>query len=120
MKNVYIILTVYLFLSNSTVRANGTYNNGDKEKITFSPAAYLTGLLLHTTEYFTNEQFNTLPPAVLTRGPYLQVGTQTSIIIRRRTDIAENSRVTWGTVIGTYPNTVDSATSTTEHIVQIS
>ena len=66
-----------------------------------------------------NDIFSTTPPPVLTRGPYLQVGTQTSIIIRWRTDIAENSRVKWGTVFGTYPNTVDSATNTTEHIVEI-
>ena len=61
-----------------------------------------------------------LAPPILTRGPYLQVGTQTSIIIRWRTDIPENSRINWGTVFGTYPNTVDSATVTTEHILQIS
>jgi len=67
----------------------------------------------------SNNKFSTLPPPVLTRGPYLQVGTQTSIIIRWRTDIAENSRVKWGTAFGTYPNIVDSATTTTEHIVEI-
>ena len=66
-----------------------------------------------------NRHFSTLPPPVLTRGPYLQVGTQTSIVIRWRTDIAENSRVKWGTVFGAYPNTVDSGTVTTEHIVEI-
>ena len=47
------------------------------------------------------------------------MGTQTSIVIRWRTDIAENSRVKWGTVFGAYPNTVDSGTVTTEHIVEI-
>ena len=56
----------------------------------------------------------------LTRGPYLQMGNQTGVTIRWRSSIATNSRVTWGTVFGTYPNTVDSATVTTEHIVRIS
>lgn len=58
--------------------------------------------------------------ASLTRGPYLQVGNQTSIVLRWRTDNPTNSRVTWGTALGTYPNTVDSSNFTTEHIVQIS
>jgi len=56
----------------------------------------------------------------LTRGPYLQVGNQTSIVLRWRTDVPTNSRVTWGTTFGTYPNTVDSTKFTTEHIVQVS
>jgi predicted MPP superfamily phosphohydrolase len=96
MKTVYFILTVLVCLT--CTQANSTDLAGSELAATFS----------------------SLPPAVLIRGPYLQVGTQTSIIIRWRTDIAENSRVKWGTVFGTYPNTVDSATSTTEHIVQIS
>jgi Calcineurin-like phosphoesterase/Purple acid Phosphatase, N-terminal domain len=55
----------------------------------------------------------------LTRGPYLQMGNQTSVTIRWRTNIATNSRVTYGTVFGSYPNVVDDLTSTTEHIVSI-
>ena len=64
--------------------------------------------------------FTAAAAQTLTRGPYLQVGNQTGVTIRWRTNIATNSRVTWGTVFGTYPNTVDSATVTTEHIVRIS
>lgn len=63
---------------------------------------------------------NGLTNAVLTRGPYLQVGNQTAITIRWRTDVATDSRVTWGTSFGTYTNTTDSSTLTTEHIVRIS
>jgi predicted MPP superfamily phosphohydrolase len=57
----------------------------------------------------------------LTRGPYLQAGKQDSITIRWRSSIATNSKVTWGTVFGTYPNslTIDVATPVTEHIVRI-
>lgn len=57
--------------------------------------------------------------ANLSRGPYLQMGNQTSITLRWRTDAPTNSRVTWGTVFGTYPNTVDDAAMTTEHIVTL-
>lgn len=57
--------------------------------------------------------------ASLTRGPYLQLGTETGITIRWRTDVPTDSRVTWGTVFGTYPNTVDDPVFTTEHEVRI-
>ncbi|GAB2828708.1 metallophosphoesterase [Ferruginibacter profundus] len=57
----------------------------------------------------------------LTRGPYLQTGKQDSITIRWRTSSATNSKVTWGTSFGSYPNafTQDVATPVTEHIVRI-
>jgi hypothetical protein len=56
----------------------------------------------------------------LTRGPYLQMGGETGIAIRWRTNVATNSRVEIGTSFGTYPTIVDSATATTEHIVYVS
>lgn len=58
--------------------------------------------------------------AALTRGPYLQMGNQNSITLRWRTDVATNSRVTYGTAFGTYTNTVDDAAVTTEHEVAVS
>lgn len=54
------------------------------------------------------------------RGPILQVGGQTGITIMWRTDEPTNSRVTFGTTYGTYTNTVDSATVTTDHSVRLS
>jgi predicted MPP superfamily phosphohydrolase len=57
----------------------------------------------------------------LTRGPYLQTGKQDSITIRWRTSSVTNSKVTWGTSFGTYPNvfTQDVGVPVTEHIVRI-
>jgi predicted MPP superfamily phosphohydrolase len=55
----------------------------------------------------------------LIRGPYLQMGNQTGVTIRWKTDIATNSRVTWGTAFGTYPNVVDDAAITTDHVVRV-
>ena len=57
--------------------------------------------------------------ANLTRGPYLQVGNQTGVTIRWRSSAASDSKITWGSVYGTYPNVVTDATSTTEHILRI-
>jgi hypothetical protein len=58
--------------------------------------------------------------ASLTRGPYLQMGTQNSVMIRWRTSTASNSRVEIGTTFGTYPTVFSDATSTTEHSVTVS
>ena len=111
MKNLYVFITSLIF--TSTVSAS-VFN-------LFSFTA--TGINYGFEFGKENKSGKNLlppPPPVLTRGPYLQMGNQTSIIIRWRTDIACDSRITWGTVFGTYPNTVDSAASTTEHQVQIS
>ena len=96
MKTFYILLITCCFLNTSIVAGKFFF-----------------------TDRLTVNRHDAKAPSVLTRGPYLQVGTQTSIIIRWRTDLAENSRVKWGTVFGTYPNIVDSATSTTDHLVKI-
>src|SRR4051812_36162038 len=58
--------------------------------------------------------------ATLTRGPYLQTGTSTSVIVRWRSDEATNSRVRIGTSPSNLNKIIDDAQSTTEHIVQVS
>ena len=55
----------------------------------------------------------------LTRGPYLQIGTPTSMTVKWRTDVASNSRVSYGTVPGNLTTQVDDATTTTEHEVYL-
>ena len=55
----------------------------------------------------------------VTRGPYLQLGTSTSIVIRWRTSAATNSRVRYGASPTTLTNTVDVPAVTTEHIVTL-
>lgn len=55
----------------------------------------------------------------LTRGPYLQMGTRDSIIIRWRTDVPTDSRVLYGTNV-TYPSeAVFSPAFTTNHEVRL-
>jgi hypothetical protein len=56
---------------------------------------------------------------VLSRGPYLQLSTTNSIYIRWRTSIASDSKVYYGTVLGTYPYSVTNSTSATEHTIQL-
>ena len=55
----------------------------------------------------------------LTRGPYLQVATPTSIIVRWRTDPASGSVVRFGTASGMRTAAATDATVTTEHEVAL-
>ncbi len=56
----------------------------------------------------------------LTRGPYLQQGNQSSIVVRWRTSTATNSRVRIGTTfVNPLPTIIDDTASTTEHIVTL-
>lgn len=56
----------------------------------------------------------------LLRSPYLQQGTPTSIVIRWRTDIASESRVSYGASPSDLSNTVTDPSLTTEHEATIS
>ncbi|MCI0746977.1 MAG: metallophosphoesterase [Verrucomicrobia subdivision 3 bacterium] len=61
----------------------------------------------------------TPPSAVVTRGPYLQMGTPTSIIVRWRTDIATDSRVHYGAAPGNLTSFADDSAILTEHQVTL-
>jgi len=55
----------------------------------------------------------------LTRGPYLQMGNSSAVTLRWRSDVATDSRIDAGTVLGTYTNTASNALVSTEHEVRI-
>lgn len=61
----------------------------------------------------------TTSAANLTRGPYLQAGTSTSVVVRWRSDEATDSRVRIGTHPSNLNRIIDDTQSTTEHIVQV-
>ena len=50
------------------------------------------------------------PPAI-TRGPYLQLGTPTSVVVRWRTDPAQTGRLWWGTSPTSLTNQIDTTPS---------
>ncbi len=80
--------------------------------------------LVNSSDISFNLQLNAnaLPTGtpVLTRNPYLQMGRQTAITIRWRTDIACYGRVEVGTSFGTYTTaTADENCATTEHEVTV-
>ncbi len=61
----------------------------------------------------------TAPAAVLLRGPYLQMVTQTSANLRWRTDVPAQSRVRFGTAAPTLAAFKDDSAFVTEHEVKI-
>lgn len=56
---------------------------------------------------------------VVVRGPYLQMGTSTSVIVRWRTDVPTDSYVTWGVFMANQSSNATDPTMTTEHSVTI-
>src|SRR6188474_2631569 len=57
--------------------------------------------------------------ATVTRGPYLQNATPTSVVIRWRTDVATDSRVTYGQDPGILTTGKSDATASTEHAITL-
>ena len=55
----------------------------------------------------------------LTRGPYLQLGTPSSVTVRWRTDAPSNSRVSYGLSSTGLASVADDAILTTEHVVTV-
>lgn len=55
----------------------------------------------------------------LTRGPYMNIALQNSIVIRWKTDVATDSKVSYGTSAGSLTQSFTDNTVTTEHIVTL-
>jgi hypothetical protein len=55
----------------------------------------------------------------LTRGPYLQMGNQTAISIRWRTDVPTDSKIRFGTTLSNLNQSSVNATATTEHELRL-
>ncbi|MBL0145750.1 MAG: metallophosphoesterase [Chitinophagaceae bacterium] len=116
----------YATLSSTSIAGDGaTIFTGNVPTSLFNSGNNIIAVEIHQTTatsgdlYFDMELIGVNDVAV-TRGPYLQMGGQTGITIRWRTDVPTNSRVTFGNSLGLYPNTVDDAAATTEHIVNLS
>jgi hypothetical protein len=59
-----------------------------------------------------------LPP-IFTRGPYLQIGNQTGVTLRWRTDSPSDSKIEVGTSFGSYNLSATNPVLTTDHEVRI-
>src|SRR5262245_17157045 len=57
--------------------------------------------------------------AVVTRGPYLQMGGPSRVTVRWRTDVAADSRVKYGLSVGSLNWTLDDPSTGTEHEITL-
>ena len=77
-----------------------------------SAAALILALTVFTT--------TTAEGQTVTRGPYLQLGTPASVVVRWRTSSPTNSRVLYGDAPGNLTSSASDAAVTTEHLVTVS
>ena len=106
-----------------------TSHDGDEYELVVSPGAFPalvegTNILAVEVHQRTRSSLDLvldleLGYTAVTRGPYLQVGTPTSVIMRWRTDQPSDSRVLYGPELSTLDSIGDVPDSTTEHEVQL-
>lgn len=119
-------------ISSSTLASSAASDDGNTaQNFTISNTAFVSGNNVVAVEMHQNaanssdlsfdlQLIGTVPgAALLTRGPYLNMGNATAVTIRWRTDAATNSRVELGTSFGNYPIVVNDAASVTEHEVRV-
>ena len=102
-------------LAESGLSGRWGLNEGSGTVAGDSSGSGINGTLLNGPLWVAGFQQAGTP--VVTRGPYLQTGTPTSVIVRWRTDLATDSRVRFGTSAANLNLIADNATATTEHQV---
>jgi hypothetical protein len=115
----------------NTLAALASDDGATAQNFSFSPAVLVAGTNIVAVEIHQNAANssdisfdlqligNVAGSALLTRGPYLNMGNETAVTIRWRTDVATNSRVELGTSFGSYPVMVNDAANVTEHEVRV-
>ncbi len=78
------------------------------------------GITNATTWNFSTAAAVTNVTTTLTRGPYLQMGTPNSVVIRWRSADATNSKISYGLSAASLTFNVNDATAETNHEIQIS
>jgi len=62
---------------------------------------------------------DSLPAVAISRGPYFQLGTSTSVFLRWKTSIRTDTKVNLGTTAGNINQAVSDLYSSTDHIMQL-
>lgn len=118
------------FLTPASVAIGGA-DESTFVQTTISPSLLLTGTNVFAIELhqsggtstdisFDLQLIGSDGSASVTRGPYLQIGTPNSAVVRWRTNVATNSRVSIGTTQGSLTTNTDDASLTTEHEIIVS
>jgi len=99
------------------------------QSFSFSPSAFVSGNNVIAVEIHQNSVTSTdisfdlqligTDVASLTRGPYMNMALQNSIVIRWKTDVPTNSKVDYGASVGNLTQSFTDNTNTTEHIVTL-
>lgn len=89
---------------NNLIAAEIHQNNGTSSDITFE---------------FELIGVTSIPPASLVKGPYLQIGTQNSMILRWETNIATDTKVAYGTSSVALTSSVSNPAVSTTHSIQV-
>jgi hypothetical protein len=119
-------------ISFNTLASNATDDGNTNQIFNLGLGYFVTGtniiaVEIHQTTLASSDisfdlevnGLNTAPDPLISRGPYLQLATPTSLIVRWRTDIASSSKVNFGTSLGGLTNSVMDNTLVTEHIIQL-
>jgi methionine-rich copper-binding protein CopC len=113
----------------NTVASLASDDGATAQAFSFSPSVFVSGNNLIAVEIHQNSVTSTdisfdleligNDGITLTRGPYMNMALQNSIVIRWRTDVATNSKVSYGTTSGNLTESFTDNTNVTEHIVTL-
>lgn len=115
--------------SYTTLASLASDDGATAQSFSFSPSVLVSGNNIIAVEIHQNAANSSdisfdleligTDAATLTRGPYLNMGNQSAVTLRWRTDVPTNSRAEAGTVHGTYPIVFNDAALTTEHEIRL-
>src|SRR6186713_2846455 len=113
----------------NTLATLGSDDGATAQAFSFSPSVFVNGNNVIAVEIHQNALTSTdisfdlqligTDVVSLTRGPYMNMALQNSIVIRWKTDAPTNSKVNYGTTAGNLTQSFTDNTSTTEHIVTL-
>lgn len=119
-------------VASTTLASTAAIDDGNTaQNFTIPAAAFVSGNNLIAVEMHQNAgsssdlsfdlqvSGNVASAVTLTRGPYMNSALQNGIIIRWRTNVATNSKVSYGTSAIALSQSVTDNAVTTEHIVQL-
>jgi predicted MPP superfamily phosphohydrolase len=120
-------------LFSTTATSTAASDGGTTQSFTVNPGLLVNGdnvlaVEVHqqavtSSDIFLDVELTSLataPQAVLVRGPYLQNGTPSQMVIRWRTNIANIGQVNYGTSAGALTSSASETAATTEHVVLVS
>jgi len=102
--NQITISSAYLVNGNNTIAVEIHQENGGSSDISFN--LRLNGNL-------------SAPAITVDRGPYLNIGTQNSMIVKWRSTTTSDSKVFYGTSVGSLTNTITDPSFVTDHEIKI-